>query len=121
MISLGRQRTPISIPKEFIIKNEGTIIFKGKCKLGHHMMIQVRDGGYLEFGDQSGINTGSRIVCQQKIIFQYKARASWECQFYDTDFHPVIDMVRNKPLKMRALIIIGKGYGLGMMLLSQRG
>lgn len=121
MISLGRQRTPISNPRDFILTNRGTIVFKGKCRLGHHMMIQVREGGYLEFGDQSALNTGSRIVCQQKIIFQYKARTSWDCQFYDTDFHPVIDMVRNKPIKMRSPIIIGERVWIGHNVIISKG
>lgn len=121
MIKLGRQRTPISQPQDFIIKNRGTIVFKGKCRLGHHMLIQVGKGGYLEFGDQTALNTGSRVVCSKQIIFKYKARSSWDCQFYDTDFHPIIDMVRNKPIKMNAPIIIGENVWIGHNVIISKG
>lgn len=120
-IRLGVQRTPISEPSELIWKNEGTIVFKGRCRIGHHVMIQVREGGYLEFGDQTALNSGSRIVCQQRIVFKYKARTSWECQFYDTDFHPVIDMVRNKPIKMRSPIVIGERVWIGHNVIVSKG
>jgi acetyltransferase-like isoleucine patch superfamily enzyme len=121
MIKLGKQRTPISTPREFILKNSGTIVFKGKCRLGHHMLIQVDKGGYLEFGDQTALNPGSRIVCQKKVVFKYKARTSWECQIYDTDFHPIIDMVRNKPIKMCAPIIIGEKVWIGHNVIISKG
>lgn len=121
MIQLGRQRTPISQPRDFILKNRGTIVFKGKCRLGHHLLIQVGKDGYLEFGDQSGMNSGSRIVCQKKIIFKYKARSSWDCQFYDTNFHPIIDMVRNEPIKMQAPIVIGEKVWIGHNVIISKG
>ena len=121
MIKLGVQRTPLLPAHSFVWKNEGTIVFKGKCRFGHHVMIQVREGGRLEFGDQTALNTGSRIVCQKEIIFKYKARTSWECQFYDTDFHPVIDLVRNKPIKMRAPIIIGEKVWIGHNVIVSKG
>lgn len=121
MIKIGVQRTPILLPKVFIWKNEGTIVFKGKCRFGHHMMIQVRKGGYLEFGDQTALNSGSRIVCQNRIVFKYKARSSWDCQFYDTDFHPLIDLVRDKPIKMKAPIEIGEKVWIGHNVIISKG
>lgn len=121
MIRIGAQRTPIYPARSFVWRNEGTIVFKGKCRLGHHMMIKVTKNGYLELGDQTALNTGSRIVCQKEIIFKYKARTSWECQFYDTDFHPVIDMVRNKPIKMLSPIIIGEKVWIGHNVIVSKG
>ena len=121
MIRLGAQRTPIYPSRSFVWRNEGNVVFKGKCRLGHHMMIKVTKNGYLEFGDQTSLNTGSRIVCQKEIIFKDKARTSWECQFYDTDFHPVIDMVRNKPIKMRSPIIIGRNVWIGHNVIVSKG
>lgn len=121
MIRIGQQKAPISPQRIFIWKNEGTIVFKGKCWLGYHFMIMVRDGGYLEFGDQTGINAGCRIVCAQKIIFNYKVRASWECQFYDNDFHTVINMIRNKPIKSRAPIVLGERVWIGHNSIISKG
>ncbi len=121
MVQIGRQRTPILPQRSFVWKSIGTVVFKGRCRLGHHMLIQVDKDGYLEFGDQTALNTGSRIVCQKKIIFKYKARTSWDCQFYDTDFHPVIDLVRNKPIKMMAPIEIGEKVWIGHNVIVSKG
>ncbi len=121
MVRVGVQRTPLLPQHSFVWYNEGIVAFKGKCRLGHHLMIQVRDEGYLEFGDQTALNTGSRIVCQKKIVFKYKARTSWDCQFYDTDFHPVIDMVRNKPIKMKSPIEIGERVWIGHNVIVSKG
>ena len=121
MVRLGVQRTPILPQHSFVWKNMGTIVFKGRCHIGHHSLIQVRKEGYLELGNQVGLNTGCRIVCQQKIIFKSKVRASWDCQFYDSNFHPLIDMIRDKPVRMRSPIIIGENVWIGHNVIISKG
>lgn len=97
------------------------VVFKGKCHIGHHSMIRVCKGGILEIGNQVGLNTGCRIVCQQKIVFNSKVRASWDCQFYDTNFHPLIDMVTNTAVKMRSPITIGENVWIGHNVIISKG
>lgn len=121
MIKIGFQRTPVYRKREFIWSNLGTIVFKGKCRMGHHMMILVKPDAYLEFGDLTAFNAGCRIGCYKKIIFGYRARVSWDCQFYDTDFHPLIDMVRDKPLKMNIPIKIGDNTWIGHNVIVSKG
>ena len=121
MVKLGVQKTPILPQRSLVWANQGTIVFKGKCKIGHHSLVQVREEGYLEFGDQVGLNTGCRIVCQQKIVFKPRVKASWECQFYDTNFHPLIDMISNKPVRMRSPIVIGANAWIGHNVIITKG
>ena len=121
MVKLGEQRTPVLPQRSLVWTNRGVIVFKGRCHIGHHSLIQVREEGYLEFGNQVGLNTGCRIVCQQKIIFKSKVRASWDCQFYDTNFHPLIDMIRNEPVRMRTPIIIGENVWIGHNVIISKG
>ena len=121
MIRIGRQRTPIRPPESFIWKNKGKIVFKGNCRMGHGMMIQTGKEGYLEFGDETAFNCGCKIASDKSIIFHYKARISWDCQFYDTDFHPVIDTIRNRILKMEAPIIIGDNVWIGHNVIVSKG
>jgi len=121
MVQLGGQRTPILPQRSFVWSNRGVIVFKGKCRIGHHSLVQVREEGYLEFGDQVGLNTGCRIVCQQKIIFKPKVKASWDCQFYDTNFHPLIDMISNKPVRMCSPIVIGENVWIGHNVIIAKG
>ena len=121
MIRLGIQRTPILKPDTFLWNNNGTVVFKGICQIGHHSLIRVTKGGYLEIGDQVGLNTGCRIFCQKKIVLKNKVRASWDCQFYDTNFHPLIDMVTNQPIKMQSPIIIEKNVWIGHNVIISKG
>lgn len=121
MVQLGNQRTPILPQRSLVWTNRGTIVFKGKSHIGHHTLIQVRKNGYLEFGNQVGLNSGCRIVCQQKIIFRSKVRASWDCQFYDTNFHPLIDMLTNKQIRMCSPIVIGENVWIGHNVIISKG
>jgi len=121
MIRIGRQRTPLCRESVFLWRNEGTIVFKGLCRMGHHMMIMVKPNAYLEFGDQTAFNAGCRIGVYKKIVFGYKSRTSWDCQFYDTDFHPVIDLVRGKPLKMTVPVMIGDDTWIGHNVIVCKG
>ena len=121
MVRLGVTRTPILNPRDFIWINLGTIVFKGKVHIGHHALISVHKEGYLEFGDQVGLNSGCRVVCKKRIVFGHKVRASWDCQFYDTNFHPLIDMVNEKPVKMHSPIVIGDNVWLGHNVIISKG
>ena len=121
MIKIGVQRTPILPPRSFTWTNLGTIVFKGKVHIGHHALISVHKDGYLEFGNQVGLNTGCRIVCQKKIVFGSRVRVSWECQFYDTNFHPLIDMINEKPVKMQSPIVIGDNVWIGHNVIVSKG
>ena len=121
MIRIGRQRTPIRMPESIIWRNRGTIVFKGCCRMGHGMLIQTNTDGFLEFGDQTAFNCGCKIVCDKSIIFDYKARISWDCQFYDTDFHPIVDTIRNKPLKLTIPITIGDNVWIGHNVIVSKG
>lgn len=121
MIKIGVDRTPILPPRSLIWTNLGTIVFKGKVHIGHHALISVHKNGYLEFGNQVGLNTGCRIVCQKKIVFGSRVRVSWDCQFYDTNFHPLIDMISEKPVKMRSPIILGDNVWIGHNVIVSKG
>jgi acetyltransferase-like isoleucine patch superfamily enzyme len=121
MVRLGCQRTPILPQRSLVWTNRGTIIFKGRCNIGHHSLIQVRENGVLEFGDQVGLNSGCRIICQKSIVLKYKVRVSWDCQIFDTNFHPLIDMVTDKPVKMQSPVIIGENVWVGHNVIISKG
>ena len=121
MVRLGLQRMPILPQSYFVWINNGAIVFKGTCSFGHHLMIRVYEGGYLEFGNQVGLSSGCRVGCQNRIVFKPKVRISWECQFYDTNFHPVVDIMANRLIKMSAPIIIGEDVWIGHNVIVSKG
>lgn len=121
MIRVGKQRSPIHSPSKINWKNKGRIVFKGKCLLGHTMMIQTEKNGYLEFGNMSAFNCGCNISCEKKIVFKERSKISWDCQFYDTDFHPMLDLERNTIAKMCSPIIIGENVWIGHNVIVSKG
>lgn len=121
MLRLGFHKMPVFPQHTLIWSNKGTIVFKGICDIGHHLMIRVYKDGYLEFGNQVALNSGCRVACQHRIVFKQKVRVSWECQFYDTNFHPIMDLVANRPVKMTSPIIIGEDVWIGHNVIISKG
>jgi acetyltransferase-like isoleucine patch superfamily enzyme len=50
----------------------------------------VWNDGILEFGNHFSLGSLSNIICFRKIRFGNDVLISWECQFFDTDFHFII-------------------------------
>ncbi len=93
--------------------NYGHVVFKGEAVFGDHIFIGVRDS-CLEIGKDSSFNDGLKIIANKsKIILGEKVRVGWGCTFIDSDLHPLIDMVRNKPIQKSAPIILGRGVWVG--------
>ena len=121
MIQLGICKAPIVSYKSFRWDNSGTVVFKGKIDISHHTFISCGPKGVLRFGDSNRFNFGSRIITGKEIVFGDKVRVSWDCTFIDTDFHPLIDTVRGKPLKVSQPIKIEYGCWIGHNSIVSKG
>lgn len=121
MIRIGNRLAPFYKRRDFRWQNLGTVIFKGKVCLGHHTFIYVGVDGYLEIGDGSSFSHDLKVICEKKIVFGDKSRVSWSCTFIDTDFHPLIDMVRNEPIPESSPIVIGRGVWIGHDCIVSKG
>lgn len=121
LVSVGGIMAPFYKRKVFRWKNSGDIVLKGNIRFGHHTFISVGSDGYLEIGDNSGFGHGLKLICERKIVFGDKSRISWECTFIDTDYHPLIDMVRNEPISEKAPIIMGRGVWIGHNCIVSKG
>lgn len=121
MIQLGNCKAPIIADKSFRWGNEGTVYFHGKIDISHHAYISCGPHGVIHFGDSDRINFGCRIIAGKEIVFGDKVRVSWDCTFIDTDFHPLIDMLRGKPLKVSQSIKIDYGCWIGHNSIISKG
>ena len=121
MIRFGNCKAPIIPDKSFRWENLGTVIFKGAAHISHHAFISCRPEGVLTFGDSNRFNFGCRFIVGKSIEFGDKVRGSWDCTFIDTDFHPLIDTVRGKPLKVAQSIRIGYGCWIGHNSIVSKG
>jgi acetyltransferase-like isoleucine patch superfamily enzyme len=72
-------------PTEILIK--GKIIFSGNARFGKGIKMIVWKRGNIYFGNNFSIGTNSHIVSFRKINFGSNCLISWKCNFYDTDFH----------------------------------
>lgn len=121
MIRFGKCKTSIVPYKSFRWGNEGTVCFNGKMELSHHAYISCGRNGVLKFGDANQINFGCRIIADKEIVFGDKFRVSWDCIFIDSDFHPLIDTVRGKPVKVSQPIKIEYGCWIGHNCIVSKG
>ena len=121
MIRFGKCKGPILPYKSFRWQNEGTVYFNGRLDISHHTYIGCGRNGILKFGDSNRINFGCRFIVEKEIVFGDKVRVSWDCTFIDTDFHPLIDTVRGKALKVSQSIKIDYGCWIGHNSIVSKG
>lgn len=121
MIKLGKTIAPILPYDSFRWENKGIIIFKGNCSICHHSFISCGSDSILEIGNRTSFGFGCRIIVFKGITFEDKVRVSWDCTFIDTDFHPLIDMTRQEPLKISQVIKIGYGSWIGHNCILSKG
>lgn len=69
----------------------GSVVFKGKCSIGHGSKINVSTNGTLTFGNNFCINAESTIICLKEITFGDNILCSWDNLIMDSDFHPIYD------------------------------
>lgn len=121
MIRFGKEKAPILPYRSFRWENYGSVHFGGRMEISHHAFIACGKEGVLRFGDGIKMNFGNRIIAYKEISFGDKVRTSWDCTFIDTDFHPLIDTVRGKPLKVSQPIKIEYGCWIGHNSIVSKG
>lgn len=89
------------------VKNEGKLVFKGKCDIGNDCYIVCGKQGRIEFGDDFKVTAGLKMVSQCGITFGKETRIGWGCIVMDTNFHPLYDMEKQKFKKAFGKIRIG--------------
>lgn len=98
----------------------GTVIFKGKCNIGHGSKISVGSSGKLILGENFVITAETSIVAFTEIRFGNNCLLSWDILVMDTDFHKLKDEFGNIINKPRP-IIIGDRIWIGCRCLILKG
>ncbi len=78
-----------------IFSNEGTIIFRGRAKIGHGGKVVVTQGAELTLGNRFNMSAESTIYCNHKITFGDYNLLSWNVQIMDSDLHAIYN--QNEP------------------------
>ena len=89
--------------------NVGTVVFKGKACVGSNSAITVlREGSYLEFGDNFGNASSLRVNCDYRIVFQGNVRIGWDVSVLDSSMHLLKDLDGNFVGKAYAEVVLGR-------------
>lgn len=77
------------------------IVNKAEALLKHHSRfyaekLQIRFGGFFQFGEYSGISHSSEIRCENKVVIGKNALISYDVCIYDTNAHSTDFKVREK-------------------------
>lgn len=83
----------------------GTVVFEGKCSIGHGSKISVAKEAILTLGNNFKITAESSIVCTKNIKIGHNCLMSWDILIMDTDFH-LIKNLEGEILNQNSSIIV---------------
>lgn len=121
MIHLGFPRAATYPNSGITWRNYGTVIFKGKCRIGNDCYVIVGKQGTLIFGDDFKANAGIKIVSECSITFGSHIRFGWGGIMMDTNFHPLYDMEKKKYKRAFSPIVIGDYNWFGLQCYIMHG
>lgn len=98
-IRMGFRTCSIYPNSGFVWENHGgTIIFKGKCRIGNDSYLSIGEKSTVIFGDDFRNTAGLKLVSYRGIRFGTKTSLGWGVLIMDTNFHPLYD-IKNKKYK----------------------
>jgi acetyltransferase-like isoleucine patch superfamily enzyme len=88
-IGFGNVRLVDFAYERTIFHLEGTIHFRGKCKIGKASKIEVGTDGYLDIGENFTISAKSKIICHKSVKIGKNSTFAWDSLIMDTDYHDI--------------------------------
>ena len=115
MLRLGTEPIPVieGDNRKLVIKNDGLIEIGGLFVCQSGVKLLVREGAVLSTGDKVKFGPQSKIVCYKEISIGNNFLSSWECQLFDTDFHFVYNIEKEKYYPRIKTITIGNDVFVG--------
>lgn len=108
MIGIGQWGVKVFPDTGSVWKNKGgTVVFKGKCRIGASSAISVERNATLTFGDDFGNTHGLKIIASRSITFGHCCRFGWNTFVMDTNMHPLKDSITQRKSKGGKSITIG--------------
>ncbi len=107
MIQMGFPMAATYPDNGFTLRNNGRIVFKGKCVVGNDTYVIVGRQGELVFGDDFKSNAGLKLTAACSITFGDHTRIGWSVVIMDTNHHPLYDMEKKRFKQAFSPIVIG--------------
>ncbi|MBO7239542.1 MAG: hypothetical protein J6V23_03575 [Bacteroidaceae bacterium] len=115
MISLGVSRVPgidSNLNKIFFCNN-GTLKIKGNLHIHSGVLILISNKATFELGKRVKFGCKNRVICRNSIVIGNDFRMSWEGQMFDTNFHFLHNIEKDKYYPRNKPIIIGNNVFIG--------
>lgn len=93
--------------------NHGTLRFHGNTKIHPGVKLFIKSGACLDLGARTNIGFNSKVICYKLIKLGNDFRMSWEGQIFDTDFHFLYNIEKDKYYQRTKPVIIGKNVFIG--------
>ena len=106
-------------PTYLLIK--GVINFEGNSRFGKGVRLVVWDNGEVTFGSEFSLGSDSHIVSFRKVVFGKNCLISWNCSFFDTDFHFIEEIKSKKVNDNCSPIHIGDFTWIGFHVTALKG
>lgn len=103
------------------IKNDGMIVFKGKCSLSNDSFVSIGKTGKIIFGDDYRAGAGLKLISHCGISFGKQTRIGWGNLIMDTNFHPLYDLEKKKFKKAYGKISIGDNNWIATQCMTMPG
>lgn len=97
----------------FQLRNNSTLIFKGKAVVGNGSTIVCYDNATIEFGNNFSCASGCKIIAKENITFGNDVLIGWNGLFMDTDFHRLTYVTGELPPPVSRPIKIGNSNWFG--------
>lgn len=122
MIQLGTFQVSLFPNSGIVYENYGgTVIFKGRCKIGNASAVSVGPRGNLIFGNDFIATASLKLTSYWRISFGENVLCGWDCLFADTDFHQLTFREDKSPVKSYGEIWIGKGCWFALKTIVMKG
>ncbi|MBS1913527.1 MAG: acyltransferase [Bacteroidetes bacterium] len=98
----------------------GSVVFKGRCGMGHGTKLSVHTGAVLTVGSDVNVTAETAIISHCAITIGAGSLLSWDIQIMDTDFHPIHD-ANGALLNPDTPVVIGEHVWVGCRSLILKG
>jgi len=115
MLTIGVIRLPAfeTYNEPTILSNKGTLIIKGNIKFHPGVKCNIYKGATMTLGNHVGFGANTKIACSNSITLGNDVRVSWFSQIFDTDFHFLYNIEKDKYYPNTKPINIGNNVFIG--------
>lgn len=93
--------------------NKGTLKIAGNVKIHPGVRFCITPTSCIELGKRVNIGFDTKIISYKHIKIGNDSRISWECQIFDTDFHFLYNIEKDKYYQRTRPVIIGDNVFIG--------